>query len=289
MQENKTEKELEEHIQELEEHVKELEKQYKGSSNREYKSRLFSFIFGREENKCWTLSLYNAIHDTSHDNLSDITINTIEDIVYMGMKNDLSILVSETVSLYKSMDLYEQQSSYNPNMPIREFMYAGKLYDKFIYLAKLNRYSKKLIPLPLPKLVTFYNGTDEKEDEVVLLLSDAFKEEIRQNIIHRYNESKEKPDAAAISAEVDQIFQEANPDIEVRVRMININYGHNRKVLSACKPLEEYAWFVSQVRENLIDNKYNKEKKLLGIEDYNVPYKVDKTRRRDFLILNTAG
>lgn len=85
--------------------------------------------------------------------------------------------------------------------------------------------------------------------------------------MHRYNESKEKPDAVAISAEIDQIFQEANPDIEVRVRMININYGHNRKVLSACKPLEEYAWFVSQVRENLIDNKYNKEKKLLGIED----------------------
>lgn len=110
--------------------------------------------------------------------------------------------------------------------------------------------------------------------------------------MHRYNESKEKPDAAAISAEVDQIFQESNPDIEVRVRMININYGHNRKVLSACKPLEEYAWFVSQVRENLIDNKYNKEKKLLGIEDaveYNVPYKVDKAINKmpdDFEIKN---
>lgn len=77
--------------EELEEHIRELESQLKGSSNREYKSRLFGFLFGREENKDWTLSLYNAIHGTSHEDISAITINTIEDVVYMGMKNDLSI------------------------------------------------------------------------------------------------------------------------------------------------------------------------------------------------------
>lgn len=73
----------------------------------------------------------------------------------MGMKNDLSILVSETVSIYKSLELYEQQSSYNPNMSVREFMYAGKLYDKFIHSARLNQYGRKLMPLPLPKLIVF--------------------------------------------------------------------------------------------------------------------------------------
>jgi len=208
-------------------------------------------IFGREENKRWTLSLYNAIHGTSHDDLSGITINTIEDVVYMGMKNDLSILVSETVSLYRAMELYEQQSSYNPNMPVREFMYAGKLYDKYIYSAKLNRYGKSLMPLPLPKLVVFYNGEDEKEDDTILSLSDAFKAEIRQNVIRRHSGKKEAPDSAEISAEVETIFREASPDIEVRVRMININHGHSSKILSACRPLEEYAWFIAQARENL--------------------------------------
>lgn len=84
--------------EELEERIRELELQMKGSGNREYKSRLFGFIFGREENKQWTLSLYNAIHGTSYDDLSGITINTIEDVVYMGMKNDFSILVSENNS-----------------------------------------------------------------------------------------------------------------------------------------------------------------------------------------------
>ncbi len=248
MKEKKTYKELKERIREPKD-------QPKGSGNREYKSRLFGFIFGREENKQWTLSLYNAIHNTSYNDLSGITINTIEDVVYMGMKNDLSILVSENVSLYRAIELYEQQSTYNPNMPVREFMYAGKLYDKFIHSAGLNRYGKKLLPLPLPKLVTFYNGDDEKEDETVLSLSTAFREEIRQNVMRRYSENGEKTDDAEISAEVEQIFHAASPDIEVNVRMININHGHNKKLLSACRPLEEYAWFVEQARKNLSADK----------------------------------
>ena len=237
--------------EELEERIRELENQLKGSINREYKSRLFGFIFGQEENKKWTLSLYNAIHGTSYDDPSAITINTIEDVVYMGMKNDLSILVSENISLYKSMELYEQQSSYNPNMPVRAFMYAGKLYDKFIHSARLNRYGKKLLPLPLPKLVIFYNGEDEKEDETVLSLSDAFREEIRQNVMHRHAGNNAELNDTEITAEMERIFQEASPDIEVRVRMVNINHGHSRAMLSKCRPLGEYAWFVAKVRKNL--------------------------------------
>ena len=30
--------------------------------------------------------------------------------------------------------------------------------------------------------------------------------------------------------------------------MININFGHNKALLDACKPLKEYAWFVDKVR-----------------------------------------
>ena len=80
--------------------------------NRELKDRLFKFIFGNEANKGWTLSLYNAINGTEYSNADDIELTTIEDAVYMGMKNDVSFLISDT------MNLYEQQSSYNPNMPL---------------------------------------------------------------------------------------------------------------------------------------------------------------------------
>ena len=116
---------------------------------------------------------------------------------------------------------------------------------------KLNLYGRTLIPLPLPKLVVFYNGEDEKEDETVLRLSDAFKKEIRQNLIRKHIENNTEPDAAALSAETERIFQNAGPDIEVTVRMLNINHGHNSRMLSACRPLGEYAWLVARARKNI--------------------------------------
>ena len=225
--------------------IADLEDRVKNHENREYKSRLFGFIFGREEHKAWTLELYNAINGTNHTNPDDITINTIEDAIYLGMKNDLSLLVSDSVKLYRTMEIYEQQSSLNRNMPIREFMYAGKLYDKYIYMSKLNRFGKKLMALPIPKLVCFYNGEDNQEDEVMLMLSDAFKEEIRRGVRMR----DKNLSAEQIEDEVEKLYKEADPDIEVRVRMININYSHNTEILKSCRPLGEYAWFVAKIRE----------------------------------------
>ncbi len=149
-------------------------------------------------------------------------------------------------------------------MPVREFMYAGKLYHKFIHMAKLNIYGKSLLPLPLPKLVAFYNGEGEQEDEIILRLSDAFKEEIRRNIISR-NMDNNTAFETEISAEVERVFQEADPDIEVKVRMLNINYGHNKELLTACKPLGEYSWFVSQIRKNHAANNDTKNKETLDI------------------------
>ena len=271
-------------IQELRDQKKELEERLKTHENREYKSRLFGFIFGREENKEWTLALYNAVNGTSHKNPDDITINTIEDVVYLGMKNDLSLLVSENVTMYRSLRVFEQQSTINPNMPIREYMYSGKLYDKFIYSAKLHRYGRKLMPLPIPKLVVFYNGEDPQEDEVMLRLSDAFKEEIRRGL------QSNQPDLpkSKFEAEVERVYKEADPDVEVKVRMININYGHNRELLESCKPLEEYAWFVAKVREN---NQPDKDESRPGIENA-INRTIDEMTNdfliKDFLVAHRA-
>lgn len=85
-----------------------------------------------EANKKWTLSLYNAVNGTSFAEPADIRFTTIENAVYMGMKNDVSFI------LFYVMNIYEQQSSYNPNMPVRQLMYAGKLYDKYIQVNNLN-------------------------------------------------------------------------------------------------------------------------------------------------------
>ena len=187
--------------------------------NPQYKDRLFNFIFGAEENKAWALSLYNAINGTNYSDPDGIEITTIKEVMYLGMHNDVSLLISEKLlQTYMEMDLFEQQSTFNPNLPLRSLQYIANLYEKFIVQRKLNKYGSKLIMLPVPKLVMFYNGTKDQPDERILKLSDSFP-------------------------------KGTDPDIEVRVRMININAGRSPKIMQACKPLSEYAWLIERIRE----------------------------------------
>ena len=218
--------------------------------SRQHKSRLFSYIFGREETKYRTLSLYNTLNGTNYTNPDDITLTTIEDVIYMGMKNDLSYIVSDRASLYSTLNINEHQATYNPNIPIREFMYAARLYDKYLKMNRKNPYSSSIIPLPIPKLVTFYNGKANTADETILRLSDAFKEEIRQNLVSRRSNA-DIMDEGALEKEVSDILARSAPDIEVSVRMININYGHSEGILSSCGPLNEYAWLIDRIRKNV--------------------------------------
>ena len=183
--------------------------------NHEYKDRLFNFIFGRDENREWTLSLYNAINDSHYTDASLLEFNTLEDVLYIKMRNDTSFIISDILSVY------EHQSSFNPNMPLRLLNYVGNLYSGYVSKNRLNKYGEKLIMLPTPKLVVFYNGVKERDDEVILRLSDSFSEE------HR-----------------------ADSDIEVRVRMLNVNYGHNDSLMKICKPLAEYSWLINEIRKN---------------------------------------
>ena len=77
--------------------------------NREYKDRPFNFIFGSEENKEWTLGLYNAVNQSDYKDASQIQITTIREVVYLSMHNDISFLLSG------EMNLYGQQSTFNPH------------------------------------------------------------------------------------------------------------------------------------------------------------------------------
>ena len=178
-------------------------------ANTEHKDRVFKFIFGNPANKAWTLALYNAVNGSSYDNPDDINFNTIEDAVYLGMRNDVSFII------VNELHLWEHQSTFNPNMPMRFFLYAAKLYEKYIAGSDYYQYSSTLQPAPRPKCICFYNGATKQPERLVLKLSDAFSGE---------------------------------GDIEVLVTMLNINYGKNKALMRACTPLNEYAWLVSTIR-----------------------------------------
>ena len=182
--------------------------------NRKYKDRLFRFVFRDKKD---LLELYNAINGTDYHDAEELEVNTLEDVLYLGMKNDMSFLLDT------SMSLYEHQSTWNENMPLRGFLYFAELYQRYL---EENGYrltgTGRRLPLPFPRYVVFYNGTKEEPDQTQLLLSDSFK---------------------GVEGEV--------PSLECRAVVLNINYGHNQAIMERCRRLKDYSEFIEEIRRNL--------------------------------------
>jgi len=179
------------------------------SSDRKAKDRLFRKIFGTKK---WALELYNALNKTNYANEDDIKITTIETAIYLSMKNDVSVLIDGT------MGLYEHQSTVNKNMPLRGLLYFGNLYNQYAEKNDLNIYGRRREAIPTPQYVVFYNGTEPLPDRTILKLSDAF------------------------------INKEIKPAFEVECLVLNVNKGHNAKIMEKCKALCDYAEFIGMIR-----------------------------------------
>ena len=107
-------------------------------ANKKVKDSLFRFLFG--ENKENAISLYNAVNNTAYTAGDGFEYTTLEDVVYMKMKNDVSFVLGV------NLNLYEHQSTYNPNMPLRGLLYFADLYRQMIKDSE-NLYGKKLIKM----------------------------------------------------------------------------------------------------------------------------------------------
>lgn len=174
-----------------------------------YKDRVFRMLF---KGKKRLLELYNALNDTAYTNENDLIINTLDNAIFIKMKNDISFVIDS------DMCLFEHQSSYCPNMALRGFMYFADLYKKHIRDVELS--SNRKVMIPTPHYIVFYNGTERTEEEFAQKLSDSFED------------GKEGC-------------------IELTVRTININYGYNKELMDKCRTLADYACFVAEVRKNL--------------------------------------
>lgn len=175
--------------------------------NRKYKDTLFRMVFKEKEH---LLELYNAVNHTDYQNPDELQINTLENVLYISMKNDISFIIDS------GMNLYEHQSTKNENMPLRGYLYFAKLLEDYISENDLDLFSSRLQKIPTPKYLIFYNGEENEPDERILRLSDAFIKE--------------------------------GGCIECEARLLNINVGRNRELMERCRRLEEYSIFVATVR-----------------------------------------
>ena len=176
---------------------------------REYKDTVFKMLY---RDKRELLKLYNALNNTNYDNYDELEVCTLENAIFMNVKNDVSFLVNSV------LNLYEQQSTVNPNMPLRDLIYVARQFEK--YIRDKTIYSSKQVQIPVPRFVVFYNGTSGQPEEKVMRLSDAYKRKTSE------------------------------PDLELKVTMININLGHNKELLDKCQTLKEYSIYVDCVRKH---------------------------------------
>ena len=178
------------------------------SHQRDFKSRMFAMIFSDKKE---LLKLYNAVANRNYEDPELLEINTLENAFYMSMKNDLSFITDSRLSLY------EHQSTYNPNMPLRFLLYLSELYSGMV--AGKNIYGRTRIPLPLPRFIVFYNGTEERPDREVMRLSDSY------------------------TIQGEEVW------LELRADVLNVNLGHNKELLNACQTLHDYAEYVHRMRK----------------------------------------
>lgn len=180
--------------------------------NWKHKDSLFKIAF-REKEKL--LELYNAINNSDYDNPAELTVYTLEDVIFMGIKNDISFLVGEV------LNLYEHQSTENPNMPIRGLMYFAENYESYIARNNLDIYGRVLQKLPFPQYYILYNGVKEAEDRKVLELKDAFPK-----------------------------LEGMEPCLNCKATLLNINFGHNREIMARSQTLMDYSIYIQRIRDN---------------------------------------
>jgi hypothetical protein len=196
--------------------MNETQNTIEGQPQPKYRDRLFIAIFGKdnERSKRWRLDLYNVLNGTNYADPDALELNTIENVIYIKMYNDVSFLVDS------QMTLYEQQSRPNPNMPLRGLLYFAELYQKHLAQKDLDLNRSSLVKVPNPRFVVFYNGEPKRPERYKLRLSEAFE------------------------------LEDKSGDFEWTADVININPSKNETLVKKCKSLYDYVRLVGRISEN---------------------------------------
>ena len=187
--------------------------------NREYKSDVFSMMLRIPEN---ALDVYNAM------NASDYTdVDLVE--IMLSVRNDASFFISNY------LNLYEHQSTYSPNAPLRFLIYLTNLIRDIV--EKRDLYSRKRVKIATPHFAVFYNGTELRPEREVMKLSDAF------------------------------INPTDSPELELVCTIYNINPDCNESLLARSRTLSGYMCFVNRVRDNLSKKPAIEQDESMDLED----------------------
>jgi predicted transposase YdaD len=179
------------------------------NANREYKNSLFTDYFNDKER---LIDAYNALSGTSFPSDADVQIETLANVLYSGLYNDIAFSIEG-----RYVVLIEHQSTLNENMPLRFLLYLAHVYEAMIDSRKL--YKTHVHKIPAPQFFVIYNGPATAPDRQLMRLSDAF------------------------------IETEAAPALELTCEVYNVACGHNAELLAKSRSLGDYATFVAMVED----------------------------------------
>ena len=185
------------------------------NANREYKNSVFTTLFSNPEA---LLSLYNAVTRSHLQADTPIEIATLDDVLFTDWRNDIAFVLNDKIVI-----LVEHQSTISGSMPLRLLIYIARVYEKLIDKDAI--YKRSVMQIPKPDFIVLYNGVETFPDEMILRLSDAYKEQTDE-------------------------MASFGGSLELEVRVVNINEGQNREILENCEALGGYALFVGKVRWN---------------------------------------
>ena len=177
---------------------------------------LFIAVFGKdsERSKRWRLELYNALNNTNYKDPNALKLYTLENVLFIKMHNDVSFLIDSQLTLY------EHQRTTNQNMPLRGFFYFAQLYHKYLIDAEEQLTTSKMIKIPNPNYIVFYNGDTNRDEDYEMRLSDAL------------------------------MIEDKSGKFEWTARVLNINKDYNLSLQNKCKALYDYIQFTSRINEN---------------------------------------
>jgi hypothetical protein len=217
-----------------------------GNPVRTYKDRVFRMLF-REKKEF--LALYNAVNETSYEDTENMVVTTLENAIYIGMKNDVSYLLSDQLAVY------EQQSTQNPNMPLRDLFYVANIYSNLV--KQENLYGKKQVKIPEPKFIVFYNGKEERA--IDSCIADGILEEFLR---------KNRAEVMSVS-----IF-EYDEELHMRLERRDAKEEGIEEGIKIGKSAGEYLKLISLIRKKLKKNFSEKEIADLFEEDLELVQKI---------------
>ena len=179
--------------------------------NRTYKDSVFCLLFN---DKARLIELYNALYDTDYDMETPLDIDTIEDVFFVNMKNDIAFTIDN-----KFIVLTEHQSTINPNMPLRDLFYISSIYQQKLDTKRL--YGRSPVRVPRPEFIVFYNGMEDMPCYWEYRLEDSY---------------------------LGEHLPEQKNALNLTVKVYNINKEKEGEILRKSRSMEGYSELIDRIR-----------------------------------------